>query len=233
MIILFNQECVHDPSLPILAKAIRSVYLSTMPIVIHTVLNIGSASQLSVIKPEAENLQCPLPPSVMEVPYFDGNTLLTAASLTGGNIVATFVKMLQSWMAALGVADIPDQSAIYAKLVSLACERVNDSRELDIGVTLWGERHEPGAMGAVLNITPNNLDLGGVGRAMLRGVVNNLRRMMPQEVFQQLKVTCIIYAYALSLSLSVLHPPPPPSLTPSLPLFILLCTSLSDNPIAW
>ena len=154
------------------------------------VLNIGSASQLSVVKPKAEKLCFPLPSSVMEVPYFDGNTLITAASLAGGNVVATFVKMLQSWMRTLGVTDsIPDESSIYTKLVSLACENVNDLRELDVCVTLWGERHEPGgAVGAVSNITPNNLDLGGVSHAMLRGVVTNLRKMMPQEVFQQLKV---------------------------------------------
>lgn len=154
----------------------------------HAVLNIGSASQLSVVKPKAENQCFPIPSSVMEVPYFDGNTLLTAASLAGGNVVATFVKMLQSWMTTLGVADIPDESSIYAKLVSLALENVNSTQELNFGVTLWGERHEPGAMGAVSNITPNNLQLGGVSHAMLRGVVTNLRRMMPQEVFQQLKV---------------------------------------------
>ena len=158
---------------------------------LHAVLNIGSASQLSVIKPKAENLCFSLPSSVMEVPYFDGNTLLTAASLAGGNVVATFVEMLQSWMTALGVTDIPDESSIYAKLVSLACESVSNSRKLqliDVSVTLWGERHEPGAMGVVSNITPKNLELGGVGHAMLRGIVTNLRRMMPQEVFERLKV---------------------------------------------
>ena len=159
----------------------------------HAVLNIGSASQLSVIKPKSETLCFPVPSSVMEVPYFEGNTLLTAASLAGGNVVATFVTMLQSWMTTLGVTDIPDQSSIYAKLVSLVCENnaSSSSQELDINVTLWGERHEPGAMGAVSNVTPNNLGLGEVGRAMLRGVVANLRRMMPQELFQQLKASFV------------------------------------------
>ena len=117
---------------------------------IYEVLNIGSASQLSVIKPKAESLSFPLPSSVMEVPYFDGNTLLTATSLAGGNIVTTFVKMLRTWMAMLGATGIPDESTVYAKLVSLArYENVNSSQELDIGVTLWGERYEPGATGSV------------------------------------------------------------------------------------
>ena len=165
-------------------------------ICIHAVLNIGSASQLSIIKPKGETLCFPLPLSVMEVPYFDGNTLLTAASLSGGNVVAMFVQVLQNWMNTLGVTDIPDESSIYAKLVSLASESIDTSQEVDVSVTLWGERHDPRAMGIVSNITPNNLELGGVSRALLRGLITNLRRMMPQEVFQQLKVrlhvhTCI------------------------------------------
>ena len=132
----------------------------------------------------------------MEVPYYDGNTLLTAASLSGGKVVATFVQMLQSWMNTLGVTDIPNESSIYVKLVSLASESIDTSQEVDVSVTLWGERHDPGAMGTVSNITPNNLELGGVSRALLRGLITNLRSMMPQEVFQQLKVclhvhTCI------------------------------------------
>ena len=106
-------------------------------------------------------------------------------------MVVTFVKMLQNWMTALGVTDVPNESSIYAKLVSLACKgssHENSSRGLDVGVTLWGERYEPEAMGTVANITPSNLELGGVSYAILSGIVTNLRRMMPQKVFQQLKV---------------------------------------------
>lgn len=105
--------------------------------------------------------------------------------------MATFVKMLQSWMGSLGVRDAPEESAIYEKLISLANEK-GPTRELDIDVTLWGERHDPEAAGAVLNVTPNNIHLGDVSLAMLKGVVKNLRKMMPTEVFKNLKVSIII-----------------------------------------
>ena len=150
------------------------------------VLNIGSASQLSLIKSKDET-RCVSPPaSVMEVPFFNGNTLLTAASLSGGNVMATFVKMLQRWMSALGVR-APDESSLYDKLISLASE-TDSSSQLEVDVTLWGERHSPGALGSVSNIAPSNLDLGGVCLAMLKGVLVNLRKMMPPELFQQLEV---------------------------------------------
>lgn len=126
----------------------------------------------------------------MEVPYFDGVTLLTAASLAGGNVMATFVKMLVTWMSALGVKDIPDESNLYEKLISLASEAEGTSPP-EVGVTLWGERHEPEALGSVLNLTPNNLLLGEICKAMLKGVIVNLRKMMPLELFQQLKVWSI------------------------------------------
>ena len=154
------------------------------------VLNIGSASQLSVIKPKSKSLHLSIPPSLMEVPYFNGDTLLTAASLSGGNVMATFVNLLQSWMSSLGVRDAPEESAIYEKLISLANEK-GPTRELDIDVTLWGERHDPEAAGAVLNVTPNNIHLGDVTLAMLKGVVKNLRKMMPTEIFKNLKVLMI------------------------------------------
>ena len=103
--------------------------------------------------------------------------------------MATFVEMLQSWMNSLGVKDVPDELNIYEKLMSLASERVNTTQKLDVNVSLWGERHDPGLTGSVLNLTPNNLDLGDVSSAMMRGVIVNLREMMPLEIFQQFKVS--------------------------------------------
>ena len=154
------------------------------------VFNIGSASQLSVIKLKVETLHLSTPHSLMEVPYFNSDTLLTAASLSGGNVMATFVEILQSWMSLLGVKDMPEDSVIYERLISLAEEAEDKERTqgLEVNVTLWGERHDPVAVGSVLNVTPNSLHLGSVSHAMIRGVVVNLRKMMPLEIFQTLKV---------------------------------------------
>ena len=40
--------------------------------------------------------------SIEYFPYFDGHYLAVAASLTGGNVMFAFVKMLQQWTHELG-----------------------------------------------------------------------------------------------------------------------------------
>ena len=157
-------------------------------------LNIGSASQLAVIKPSDEDcrrsqpsqiLLSP-PPSLMEVPYFGGDTLLVAAALAGGNVIATFVETLQSWMRALGVQDVPEETKIYEKLISLSESKLDTT--LQVNVTLWGERHQPDVRGSISNVEPKNLEFGEVSSAMFRGIIENLQTMMPEEVFQELQV---------------------------------------------
>lgn len=154
-------------------------------------LNIGSASQLGVIKPAGVTSVAPshmqLPPGIMEVPYFHADSLLVAASLTGANIFSTLVETLQGWMQDLNVEGIPSKTQLYERLVSLAEERPSTS--LSVQVTLWGERHDPGQAGAVSNMTPRNLSMGDISSAMFRGIVENLRTMMPEEIFQSLEVT--------------------------------------------
>ena len=162
-----------------------------------TVLNIGSASQLAIIKPihvqtcgiedkAPANLML-LPPSVIEVPYFNCNHLIVAAALAGGNVIASFVTMLYGWLATLGVQC--QESDIYAKLIS--CAEGKPDTSLRIEPTLWGERHTPQARGSVSNIGPDNLSLGDASSAMFRGIVENLRRMMPPEIFQEHQVNII------------------------------------------
>lgn len=165
-----------------------------------TVLNIGSASQLAVInrKTSSSSLSLPnLPPSVMEVPYFNSETILVAASLSGGNVVSTFVKMLNSWFHSLQESQLTDnpnsvsnavtnEADIYRALITTAEGKMDTTLEMD--VRLWGERHSPGVTGSVSNISPHNLELGDVGSALCRGIVKNLVSMMTEEIIGHLKV---------------------------------------------
>ena len=43
------------------------------------------------------NIAGQLPPAVVEVPYFGAQTLLTAASLNGGDMFHSFVTMITEW----------------------------------------------------------------------------------------------------------------------------------------
>lgn len=164
-------------------------------------LNIGTASQLAVIKPSTCQLPH-FPESVMEVPYFDHDTILVAASLSGGNVVSTFVKMLSSWLGCLQVSQhtdnqdsvpylVPNESDIYGTLISISQEKMDTSLKVD--VRLWGERHNPGVTGCVYNMAPHNLELGDVSSAMFRGIIENLWSMISQEVLEHLKVLQILF----------------------------------------
>lgn len=46
--------------------------------------------------------ETPIPKPIQYYPYFHNQYLAVAASLNGGNVLATFVKMLQQWTMELG-----------------------------------------------------------------------------------------------------------------------------------
>ena len=68
-----------------------------------SVLNISTSAQLAF---QMEDSFVPPPLDVTSAieyfPYFKGRYLAVAASLTGGNVMAQFVKMLQQWTHELG-----------------------------------------------------------------------------------------------------------------------------------
>jgi len=73
---------------------------------------------------------------------------------------------------------------------------------LQVDPTLWGERHRPDIRGTVQNIGIDNLTLGDINSATLRGIVANLRRMMPLEIFQELNVRKGLLQLAMQLHTS-------------------------------
>ncbi|XP_024066992.1 sedoheptulokinase isoform X3 [Terrapene carolina triunguis] len=146
------------------------------------VLNISTSAQLTV--PMPLGFQPPETPdslsAVAYFPYFDGNYLAVAASLNGGNVLATFVDMLARWMAELGYEVL--ESNVYTQMINAALAQ-NDSR-LSICPTVFGERHMPEQLASVTSITASDLSLGHVTRALCHGIIQNLHSMLP---FQHLK----------------------------------------------
>lgn len=71
----------------------------------HVVLNISTSAQLTYAMPaDFKPPDSPQPASsVSYFPYFEDAYLAVAASLNGGNVLATFVEMLEAWMKELGV----------------------------------------------------------------------------------------------------------------------------------
>ncbi|XP_056449754.1 sedoheptulokinase [Gadus chalcogrammus] len=164
------------------------------------VLNIGTSAQLTYAMPGGFR-----PPDAPEsgspisyFPYFDESYLAVAASLNGGNALATFAGMLSSWMKDLGVegggggggGGGGDDSSLYATLNSVALGQ--PPSDLAVSPTLLGERHRPQLRGSVANAAAGNLSLGHVTRALCRGIVDNLTSMMPAALLGEAGVRRVL-----------------------------------------
>ena len=154
---------------------------------------MGSASQLVLIKPvgalSSPAKQPPTPPeSVTEVPYFNGDHLLVAAALGGGNTISNFVETLQGWLKELGLGDEGNLhfQDVYERVMQSALEKLDTTLQMDL--RLWGERHAPDVRGRLWNVAADNTSLGDVGSAMVRGVVENLHAMMSPLILQHYQV---------------------------------------------
>lgn len=77
--------------------------LSTIETPQDAVLNISTSAQIAFIANDFKPNSVPISGNTVEyVPYFSEKYLAVAASLNGGNTLATFVKMLQQWSMTLG-----------------------------------------------------------------------------------------------------------------------------------
>lgn len=154
------------------------------------VLNISTSAQLTHAMPAgftpSSSPQSNSPISYF--PYFDSTYLAVAASLNGGNVLATFVDMLLKWTSELGTE--MSESSIYEKLI--ICALHQDTSDLKVHPTIIGERHSPLCLGQVTDISPANLSLGHVMRALCHGVIGNVTSMMSAEYLQNTGVTRVV-----------------------------------------
>lgn len=150
-------------------------------------LSVGTASQLVVVKPSTVQFDVSRYPSVVEVPYFNEQTLVVAAALTGGNAIAKFVEFLREFLTSLHISETQvNDDLIYSTLIDLAKTKYDTPLKVD--PVLLGERHRATATGTVTNITSDYVSVGDVSAALMRGVLENIASMMPDEVFHKLKV---------------------------------------------
>lgn len=138
------------------------------------VLNISTSAQLSF--PMPADFTPPDSQSAIEYfPYFNNRYLAVAASLNGGNVMASFVRMLQSWMHDLGFG-VP-QGLIWDKMLTLAKQSTSTEQGMTITPTLFGERHLSKLPAAeVSNITSQNIGLRNVAISLFEGLIANLHK---------------------------------------------------------
>ncbi|XP_059525045.1 sedoheptulokinase [Myotis daubentonii] len=154
------------------------------------VLNISTSVQLAASMPSGFQ-PAPTPDPAAPVayfPYFDRTYLAVAASLNGGNVLATFVQMLVQWMADLGVE--VEESTVYSRMIQAAAEQRDTC--LTITPTVLGERHLPDQLASVTRISSAALSLGHVTRALCRGIVQNLHSMLPSQQLREWGVERVV-----------------------------------------
>ncbi len=83
-----------------------------------------------------------------------------------------------------------NESRIYSQLIQSALAQPNT--DLSVTAALLGERHDPTSSASVSHISPSNLSLGHVTRAVCRGIIENMATMMPPQILQATGVRCII-----------------------------------------
>lgn len=150
---------------------------------LFSVFNIGTSSQITVVKPK----QCsivPDMPSIVEVPYFNGSNLLVAAALTGGNAFAAVADIFEEFLKHTDHS-LPTEK-IYSILIEAAETKLNTALECD--PILLGERHEPNKRGSLTNISSESISLGDIVSSVLKGIAVNLESMIPKHILEKLKV---------------------------------------------
>lgn len=81
-------------------------------------------------------------------------------------------------------------SCLYERLI--LCALNQETSDLRVSPTILGERHNPLCLGQVTNISPTNLSLGHLTRAICRGILDNITSMMPTELLQEVGVNRIV-----------------------------------------
>ncbi|KAJ8680526.1 hypothetical protein QAD02_016313 [Eretmocerus hayati] len=153
------------------------------------VLNISTSAQLAYVHPTFKPNVINESEKIEYFPYFEDKYLAVAASLNGGNTLATFVKSLQQWTLELGFS-VP-QSKVWEKLIALGKEDSSIS-DMTIVPTLLGERFAPDQVCSVTGITLDTLHLGNLFRSLCSGIIKNLHDMMSREELESMGIVRIV-----------------------------------------
>ena len=150
------------------------------------VLNVSTSAQLSYTHLHSKSveksnftLECH--------PFTTSNSLTVAASLNGGNVLAQFTSLLQGWISELGL-DCPNTDTIFSKLLELG----EMPSAMQISPQLYGERHCPGMLASVNNISSSVPSLGETFTALCDGLIVNIASMMSNEQLMNAGIKRII-----------------------------------------
>ena len=141
-------------------------------------LTLGTGAQISVVVPNREAKRWK--DRVELRPYFGETALAVGAPLCGGAVWTALMDFWKSGFAAAG--ENPDAETLF-RMLDAAAERELESPDLPrFSPSFLGERNNPDARGELTGLTLENFTCGKVAAALARGIAENLRRMLPEEL---------------------------------------------------
>jgi len=139
-------------------------------------LTVGTGGQVSaVLAPGAAIDWEEYAPTYEYRPYPGGRYAVVAASLCGGAAWAWLADAAESWTRDLGLEPLP-RERVFERLNELGLAA---SGEVTVRPHFLGERHDPRLRGSIEGLDLAGLGLGRLARGLARGILVNLREMLP------------------------------------------------------
>jgi len=144
-------------------------------------LTLGTGGQISAILPSAvKPVKLPTDTKYEYRPYPGNRFTIVAASLCGGSAWAWLANNIQKWFAGLNQA-CPSKEQIYNRLNELG---LKTQTKLTIKPNFLGERYAPELRGSIVGIDMENFDLSNIAIALAKGIIQNLKEMLPKQALE-------------------------------------------------
>ncbi len=140
-------------------------------------LTLGTGGQVSVAVEHGETF----PESKFEIrPFVDGKVALVAAPMCGGAAWQWLARFLQETVATITGAK-PDIETVYE---TMNREGMKAASELVVNPHFLGERYDETLRASIAGITLDNASVGSLARGLARGIVRNLKQMLPESAMK-------------------------------------------------
>jgi len=141
-------------------------------------LSLGTSAQLSAVLPPTTTATTLATNIKYEYRPYPGNRLaIVAAPLCGGSAWTWLVESIQKWFTDL-CQPCPPKDEIYNKINQLG---LHAKTNLTVKPNFLGERYDPDLRGLITGINMQNFDLPGLARALAKGIIENLKQMLPEN----------------------------------------------------
>ena len=139
-------------------------------------LTLGTGAQVSAVLGAGAAIDWAARASTFEYrPYPGGRYAVVAASLCGGAAWAWLADAANSWTRELGLEPLP-RNRVFERLNELGLAATG---EIAVRPHFLGERHDPRLRGSIERLDLSGFDLGRLARGLARGILGNLRQMLP------------------------------------------------------